>query len=92
MPPPLETELKAILEACRQAQVPVFVVGAFSVRAYDCLQRISQTWIARLAELAERIRGGEAMSIWYERTGLILSDAETQSAVAQLHRLQQARP
>jgi len=51
-----------------------------------------KTWIARLAELAERIRGGEAMSIWYERTGLILSDAETQSAVAQLHRLQQARP
>jgi len=223
MPPPLEAELKAILTACRQAQVPVFVVGAFSVRAYDCLQRISQdldlavsadhwltlkqiltrqgysvatteeSWItaikttaedqieinialngvtdldsastflithrkpkllqpsdldfplpvlplegifitkliaqrdkdvadllsilllrpdsldpqrfwheadesgltsklpARLAELAERIRGGEAMSIWYERTGLILSDAETQSAVAQLSRLQQAR-
>lgn len=224
MSPPLETELKAILDACQRAGVPVFVIGAFSVRAYDCLQRISkdldlaisaehwpalkqiltdlgysaatteEVWITaikstaedqieinialngvtdlnsastflitnrrpelrqpsdldfplpvlplesifitkliaqrekdvadllsilllrpdslnpmrfwheadesgltpklsgRLAELAERIRGGEAMSIWYERTGLILSDEEAQSALAQLSRLQRTRP
>lgn len=46
----------------------------------------------RLAELAERIRSGEAMSVWFERTGLILSDPETQTALTQLRRLQQARP
>jgi hypothetical protein len=38
----LEVELKAILEACQRAPVSVFVVGAFSVRAYDALLRVSQ--------------------------------------------------
>ncbi|RLC65997.1 MAG: hypothetical protein DRI48_05755 [Chloroflexi bacterium] len=42
MPDLLETELKTILEICREAQIPVFVIGAFSVRAYNCLLRVSQ--------------------------------------------------
>ena len=37
----LEIELKVILEACQEPQIPVFVIGAFSVRAYDCLLRTS---------------------------------------------------
>ena len=46
----------------------------------------------RLDELIKRFTSGEAMSIWFERTRLILSDAETHSALAQLHRLQKAFP
>lgn len=42
MPDLLENELKAILLACQQASISVFVVGAFSVRAYNCLLRPSR--------------------------------------------------
>jgi hypothetical protein len=42
MPNLLDLELKAILAACQEAEIPVFVIGAFSVRAYDCLVRVSQ--------------------------------------------------
>lgn len=47
---------------------------------------------SRLDELVKRIRDGEAMSIWYQQMELILSEAETESALAQLHRLQQSYP
>jgi hypothetical protein len=46
----------------------------------------------RLSELIEHIRSDEAMSIWYERTGLVLSDAEKETALSQLQQLRQARP
>ena len=42
MPNLLENELKTILEVCQKIQIPVFVIGAFSVRAYNCLLRVSQ--------------------------------------------------
>lgn len=35
-------ELQAILESCERERVPVFVIGAFSVHAYDSLIRISK--------------------------------------------------
>lgn len=35
-------ELQQVLAACKKAGIPVFVIGAFSVRAYDCLLRVSQ--------------------------------------------------
>ena len=38
----LVNELRRVLTACEQANLPVFVIGAFSVRAYDCLFRVSQ--------------------------------------------------
>lgn len=37
----LEREVKTILEACQTCQIPLFVIGAFSIRAYDCLLRTS---------------------------------------------------
>jgi hypothetical protein len=37
----LEGELEAILVACEQVPISIFVVGAYSVRAYDCLLRVS---------------------------------------------------
>lgn len=42
MPNLLEKELKTILERCQEAKIPLFVIGAFSIRAYDCLLRISR--------------------------------------------------
>jgi hypothetical protein len=39
---PLVTELRQVLIACEKLHLPVFVIGAFSVRAYDCLFRDSQ--------------------------------------------------
>ena len=38
---PLSDELRAILDACARARLPVLVIGAFSVRAYNCLFRVS---------------------------------------------------
>jgi hypothetical protein len=38
----LVTELRQVLTACEKVHLPVFVIGAFSVRAYDCLFRASQ--------------------------------------------------
>lgn len=38
----LEKELQTILAACEQIPISLFVVGAYSIRAYDCLLRISQ--------------------------------------------------
>jgi hypothetical protein len=38
---PLVTELQQVLTACEKLHLPVFVIGAFSVRAYDCLFRAS---------------------------------------------------
>jgi hypothetical protein len=39
---PLLLELRAILESCKRERVPVFVIGAFSVHAYDSLIRTSK--------------------------------------------------
>lgn len=47
---------------------------------------------SRLDELVKRIEDGEAMSIWYQQMELILSHEETQSALAQLHRLRKSFP
>jgi hypothetical protein len=38
---PLSDELRAILDACSRAGMPVLVIGAFSVRAYNLLFRVS---------------------------------------------------
>jgi metal-dependent amidase/aminoacylase/carboxypeptidase family protein len=38
---PLSDELRALLDACASARRPVLVIGAFSVRPYDCLCRVS---------------------------------------------------
>lgn len=41
MSDPLSDELRAILDACVRVRLPVLVIGAFSVRAYNCLFRVS---------------------------------------------------
>jgi len=70
-------ELVAIIEACRQCGVPVYVIGAYSVRAYGYLLRhsldldlavTSQDWPA----LAEVLRGRgfviEQRPLWVRAT------------------------
>jgi hypothetical protein len=56
VPDHYENELKAILLACQQASISVFVVGAFSVRAYNCLLRPS-----RDLDLAVSRKNGQAL-------------------------------
>lgn len=50
-------ELQKILTACDESHITVFVVGAFSIRAYDCLFRASQDLdLAVMAEEWPRLK------------------------------------
>lgn len=76
----LETELKTILAVCQEAQIPVFVIGAFSVRAYNCLLRVSQDldlaissehWLRLKQVLLEQGYALTAEDVWITATKII---------------------
>ncbi len=76
----IEAELKTILKLCQESHLPVFVIGAFSLRAYNCLLRVSQdldlavssTHFAELKQLL--LEQGYAVareSVWVTATKMI---------------------
>lgn len=76
----LEAELKTILVMCQEAQIPVFVIGAFSVRAYNCLLRVSQDldlaissehWLRLKQVLLEQGYSLTAEDVWITATKII---------------------
>ncbi len=76
----LESELKTILVMCQEASIPVFVIGAFSVRAYHCLLRVSQDldlaissehWLRLKQVLIEQGYSLTAEDVWITATKII---------------------
>lgn len=46
----------------------------------------------RLLEMIDQLHGGDAISIWYERTGAILTDPERDLAISIIQRLLKSKP